>query len=112
MMKAGRSGQRSRRTCKRDARVALAAVPVAPVALELEEQQRHLVEAGLDLLQADDVGPVALDPVEQLRLPRADAVDVPGRDLHEVPSECGRADIVMMSRCPAGRPPVACSRRV
>ena len=36
----------------------------------------------LDLLQAQHVGLLALDELLHLRLPRADAVDVPGGDLH------------------------------
>ena len=36
----------------------------------------------LDLLQAEHVGLLALDELLHLRLPRADAVDVPGGDLH------------------------------
>ena len=67
---------------QRDAGVALAAVPVAPVALEVAERRRDLVGRGLDLLQADDVRALARDPLLDLRLARADAVDVPGGDLH------------------------------
>ena len=66
-----------------DAGVALVAVPVAPVALHLAESGRHLIGCGLDLLQADDVRSLARDPLLHLRLPRADAVDVPGGDLQE-----------------------------
>ena len=67
-----------------DARVALRSVPVAPVALEVAEAHGQLIERGLDLLQADHVRLVALDPLEQLAVPGADAVDVPGGDLHVV----------------------------
>ena len=75
-------GQTACAHVQRHARVALRAVPVAPVALELAEPDRQLVGRRLDLLQADDVGLLALEPLLQLRLPRADAVDVPGGDLH------------------------------
>jgi hypothetical protein len=67
-----------------DTRVALASMPAAPVALETEEGSRYLVRRGLDLLQADDVRALALDPVVELRLPRPDAVDVPGGDLQRL----------------------------
>ena len=43
-------------TQQRDARVALLAVPVAPVVLDVAQFERQLVERRLDLLQADDVG--------------------------------------------------------
>ena len=36
----------------------------------------------LQLLQAQHIGLVALEPVAKLRLAGADAVDVPGRNLH------------------------------
>ena len=78
-------------TCKADAGVALAAVPVAPVALHLAEGGGHLVGSGLDFLQADDVRALARDPFLDLRVPRPDAVDVPGGDLHELSWRAGQA---------------------
>src|SRR5439155_19070556 len=42
----------------------------------------NLRKLGLQLLQAHDVGLVALHPLAKLRLARADAVDVPGGDFH------------------------------
>ena len=42
----------------------------------------QLIERRLDFLQADDVGFFGGEPVEQLRLPGADAVDIPGCDFH------------------------------
>jgi hypothetical protein len=63
-----------------DAGVALAAVPVAPVAVEIEEQVGNLLGRGLDFLQADDVRTLPRDPFLDLRVPRPDAVDVPGGD--------------------------------
>ena len=56
-------------------------MPVSPVAFDVAQREGQLIERGLDFLQADDVGTFARDPLEQLRLPGADAVDVPGRDL-------------------------------
>src|SRR5256712_6130696 len=41
-----------------------------------------LRRGGLQLLQADDVGPIALQPLAQLRGAGANAVHVPGRDFH------------------------------
>src|SRR5712691_2546228 len=61
-----------------DARVAFAAVPIAPVALHLAESGRHLIRGGFDFLQADDVRALVRDPVVDLCLTRPDTVDVPG----------------------------------
>src|SRR6266542_6926635 len=58
-----------------------AAVPVRVVVGELAALGT-LRRLRLDLLQADDIRLVALEPVADLRLPRANAVDVPGRNLH------------------------------
>jgi hypothetical protein len=63
---------------KGDAGVALASVPVTPVALEAEERLRNLFGGGFDFLQADDVRALTLDPFLDLRVPRPDAVNVPG----------------------------------
>jgi hypothetical protein len=41
---------------------------------------RDLRRLGLQLLQADDVGLIAREPLAELRGARADAVDVPGGD--------------------------------
>jgi hypothetical protein len=68
---------------QRDAGVALAAVPVAPVILETEERLGNLLGSGFDFLQADDVWAVTLDPVLNLRVTRPDAVDVPGGELQK-----------------------------
>src|ERR687897_252088 len=65
-----------------DSRVPLRAVPVAPVALEIAEPHGQLIERRLDLLQANHVRTLAIDPLQQLPVPRADAVDVPGGDPH------------------------------
>lgn len=64
-----------------DARVAFAAVPVTPVALEIEEKRGQLLGSGFDFLQADDVRALVRDPFLNLRVSRPDTVDVPGGDL-------------------------------
>jgi hypothetical protein len=64
-----------------DARIALAAVPVTPVAIELEEKLGNLIRCGLDFLKADDVRAIPRDPFLDLCVTRPDAVDVPGGDL-------------------------------
>src|SRR5581483_1791206 len=65
---------------QRHAGVRTHAVPEDVVALN-PALLGNLRRLRLQLLQADDVGLVALEPVAELRLPRADAVDVPGGDL-------------------------------
>ncbi len=65
-----------------DAGVAAAPVPVAPVALGLEQHRRDLLRLGLDLLKADGVGFLPRDPLADLRFARTNPVDVPRRDLH------------------------------
>ena len=76
-----RGGDRLRHE-QADARVALLPVPERPVALDVPQLERELVDRGLDLLQADEVGPLARQPGEQLALAGPHAVDVPGGDLH------------------------------
>ena len=66
---------------QRHAGVPAGAVPERVVVGELAAVG-HLVGPRLDLLQAHDVRPVALQPVAELRLAGANAVDVPGGDLH------------------------------
>ena len=44
----------------------------------------NLAGLGFELLQADHIGPIAREPFAELRLARADAVDVPGGDLQVV----------------------------
>ena len=76
---------------QRHAGVAAGAVPERVVVGELAALG-HLVGPRLDLLQAHDVRPVALQPVAELRLAGANAVDVPGGDLHRFSEgPCGRA---------------------
>src|SRR5664279_673030 len=67
-----------------DARVTLVSVPVRRVALGRDEGERKLLGRGLQLLQAENVGPLALEPLHDLQLPRPDSVHVPGDDLHRV----------------------------
>src|SRR6185295_10273202 len=66
---------------QRNAGIPACAVPERVVVGELAAV-RHLVGPRLDLLQAHDVGSVAFQPVAELRLAGANAVDVPGGDLH------------------------------
>ena len=66
-----------------DARIALPAVPVTPIALEIADGEGDLIGGGFDFLQADDVRALTLNPFLDLRVSRPDAVDVPGRDLQE-----------------------------
>src|SRR4051794_27025905 len=73
-------------------RVAARPVPVAPVAVQLAQLLRELGGGGLDLLQADHVRPVALQPLKELRLAGADAVDVPGSD-----GECHGGEMIAES---------------
>src|SRR4030095_14730887 len=61
-------------------RVALAAMPVIPVALHLEEDGGNLIGRGFDFLEADDVRALTRHPVLDFRVTCPDAVDVPGRD--------------------------------
>ena len=67
---------------KSDTRVALAAIPIAPVTFYLTQRGRDLVGSGLYLLQADDIGTLTLDPLLDLALTRPDPVDVPGGKLN------------------------------
>ena len=62
-------------------RIALAAVPEGVIVLPLDDV-RNLDQLGLELLQADDVGALALEPFLNLRDARANTVDIPGGDLH------------------------------
>jgi len=82
VMKRGPLGMKCLAHVKPDAGVALAAVPVAPVALELAQPDWQLVNRRLDLLQAEHVRLLAFEVFLHLRLTRADAVDIPGRNLH------------------------------
>src|SRR6185295_2486154 len=65
-----------------DAGVALVTVPVRVIAGDLQQRLRHVLRRRLGLLQADHVGLLAIDPPHHLGGASADAVDVPGRDLH------------------------------
>ena len=62
--------------------------------------RRDLVGGGLDLLQADDVRALALDPLLDLRLPRADSVDVPGGDLHGRQRHFGQMQVRLVTNEP------------
>src|SRR5207237_3315554 len=66
---------------QRHAGVGAKAVPISVVVLELH-LLGNLPSLRLQLLQAHHVRAVALHPLAQLHLARADAVDVPGGDFH------------------------------
>src|SRR5690606_14922139 len=66
----------------RDAVEALLAVRLDVIAERLDLEAWKAFVDRLDLLQADDVGIALLQPGEQIVDPGADAVDVPGDDLH------------------------------
>jgi hypothetical protein len=99
-VKAGRTiGDELAADVKADAGVTLAAVPVAPVAVEIEEQIGNLLGRRLDFLQADDVRALPRDPFLNLRVPRPDAVDVPSGDFQNRACDACRsaAGTAMMS---------------
>jgi hypothetical protein len=73
---------------ERYARVAALAVPIRVIVGELAALG-DLSGLGLDFLQADDVRLLALEPLANLALAGADAVDVPGRYLHRFPATYG-----------------------
>ena len=64
-----------------NAGVALEGVPVRMVLVE-PALGRDLGGGCLELLEADHVRPIALQPLAQLRGAGPNAVDVPGRDFH------------------------------
>src|SRR6185503_1108453 len=72
---------------QRHTRVAFGAVPVAPVVgeRELADGARDVIARRLDLLQAQDVGLLARHEAGDLVLTSANAVHVPGCDLHSIP---------------------------
>ena len=77
-----RSGRERARDEQRDTGVALPAVPVCPVAFDVAQLERQLIERRLDFLKADDVRLFAGQPFEELRLSGADPVHVPRSNLH------------------------------
>src|SRR4029453_8745057 len=56
--------------------------PKRPVARHLTKRRRNLRVAGFDLLKADHVRPIGLDPSDPLSFTSADAVTVPCGDSH------------------------------
>ena len=66
----------------RDSVEALLPVPHRAVAGRLDVGDRQRLVGAFQFLQADDIGLLALEPFEQPRQPRADAVDVVGGELH------------------------------
>ena len=69
---------------QRDARIGAQrrAVPIDVICVGLA-LLGHLLDARLQLLQAEDIGLLALEELAHLRRAGADAVHVPGRDLHK-----------------------------
>jgi hypothetical protein len=65
-----------------DAVPGLLAAPQRVVAGLAQFRLRECLVGGLQFLQADDVGPRALQPGEQVRQAAVDVVDVEGGDLH------------------------------
>src|SRR5262245_25768431 len=82
MRKAGAVGDGVFTDVQPDAGIPFPAMPVTPVALDLAEPHRQLVDRCLDLLQAQDVGLFLVDELPQLRFARAYAVHIPRCDLH------------------------------
>jgi hypothetical protein len=82
MAEGGLLGEAGLGEVEADPRVAAGAVPVAPIAAEVAERLGNLLGLRLDLLKADDVGPLARHPLDRLRLAGANTVHVPGSDLH------------------------------
>ena len=66
---------------ERHARVSLQRVPIHVIIFDLAFGG-DLRRRGLQLLEAHDVGPIALQPLAQLSGARANAIDVPRRDFH------------------------------
>jgi hypothetical protein len=76
-------GKRVAADMEPDAGVGFGAVPVASVALQFTNRTGNLSRRGFELLKAHDIGLLALNPFENLRLPRADSIHVPGGDFQE-----------------------------
>jgi hypothetical protein len=66
------------------ARVSALAVPVTAISLQLAKRRRYLSHGRFELLQADHVRPLALDPFKNLSLARTDPVDVPSGDFQHL----------------------------
>src|ERR1051325_3025564 len=60
--------------------VSLRSVPVAAITLELTQRRRNLRGRGFQFLETDNVGLLALNPLEHLRFARTNPVHVPGGD--------------------------------
>src|SRR6185295_5770071 len=58
-----------------DTRVSALAVPVTTISLQLAKRRRHLSHGRFELLQADHVRPLALDPFKNLSPARTDPVN-------------------------------------
>src|SRR5258708_4242536 len=88
-------------------------MPVAPVATEIADRCRDLIELGLELLQADHVRLLAADELGELLVTRPDPVDVPCGDLHGggLSTPCITLSITADGRAPSGRVSAARGRR-
>src|SRR5918992_1824778 len=69
-----------------NAGVGARAMPVASISLKFAERCRYLRHSRFQLLQANDIRALALDPLENLSLAGADPIDIPGGDFQHVPS--------------------------
>src|SRR3990167_840609 len=84
-----------------------------PVAERLELRAREVLVGDLDLLQAHDVRPAALEPGQQARQADPDGVHVPGRELHgasctiAVPARPATASATRSSELMTARPPAS-----
>src|SRR5207248_6355461 len=67
---------------ERYAGVRAAAVP-KDVVVRKAAARGNLSGLGFELLQTDDIGLIALEPVAKLRFARANPIDVPSCDLHD-----------------------------
>jgi hypothetical protein len=65
-------------------------MPLAVIAVRVQDLGRELVGLGLGLLQADDVGVLFFKPIAEALLPGgADAVDVPADEFQAAASIAG-----------------------
>src|SRR5688572_15147335 len=87
---------------KADPGIALVPVPVAPITVHLAQERGYVLCGRFDLLKTHDVRPLRDDPVVNLLLARADAVDVPGRDLQHAPLTSCSAGCAATRACSRG----------
>ena len=68
---------------------AFLSVPHGAVARGFDIRDRQRFVGAFEFLEADHVGLLAREPFEQARKPRADAVEIVGRELHAMPLSGG-----------------------